>query len=420
MASDKFMITHYHNIMPMLKRIFYYGSYSKSDMEKAGDCGKSKYYSDATRIKYVFGDLLEERTNSAGEKAYSLRNNYFEDSQQHLMKFFALKSIDINKLIVSCYVLQTLYVKKQPLAFKDLKMKIMASPYILDENADPLFGESTLTNWVNDMVRSGILTKTGLKYTVADNLLCEAVMERRTRDHLLLLTDFCSNVLPLSVCGGGIRTKLDQKYRSLFLFKHRYPGQIFDDETIWKLLVYIENKQPITFRYKSTPYKAPFLPYRIITEKASGRQYLFAVCLGGKKPTDYILRIDKLSAIKTSDGDRIAIPQSAELEARYSEVLRRSFSGIYIPRNAKAHPVTGTLVFLNGETEKIRRRFPEAVITQKDDTQSSAEIEVYNMDELKPWLRTNISTICLISSSDGTADKLKQEWKEWRKMYGID
>lgn len=59
------------------------------------------------------------------------------------------------------------------------------------------------------------------------------------------------------------------------------------------------------------------------------------------------------------------------------------------------------------------------MIAPVDETHSSTEIEVYNLDELKPWLRTHINRIRLTESSDGTARELEKELEEWRMMYDV-
>ena len=422
--QGKGFIKHYDSITAMLKTIFYYGTYSEKDMKAEKGFEHSKYHDDMITIRYVFGDMLVEHTNEAGKKAYSLRNDYFEDPQRLFTKFFALRSIAMDKLIVSCYVLQRLYRSRQPLAFREFKDEVMKSPYMFNDKGERLFSKRTLTKWVNDMVVCGLLQKQGsnmdAKYTVGDDLLCEGRLSRPTRDHLLLLTDFCSNVLPLSVCGGAIRHKLDMKYRSPFLFKHRYIGHFFHDDTIRKLLVYIAARQPVGFVYKDEDHQqGAFLPYRIVTDKASGRQYLFAVCIDGDLYTDYLLRIDKLAEITPSDKPCV-IPTPEALAQRYAGALRSSFAGLYLPRGRKRHMVTGRLTFRNDAKEEVLRRFPDAVIVPSDETHSSTEIQVYKMNELKPWLRSRIDRIRLTESSDGTALELKKEAEEWRKMYGID
>lgn len=419
MSSDSRFIKHYDNITPMLKLIFYYGSYSRKDMDETGACKKSKYYGDSKPLEYVFGDMLEKHVNASGEEALSLRNDYFEDPQRLLMKFFALQSISVNKLLVSLFLLQLLRIRNRPMSNKEIQEKVDSTGFTTDADGNPLFSEKTLYNWIDSMASCGILLKSdNKKYSLSDDLLCEGVMTQTVREKLLWLTEFCSNVLPLSVCGGSVRTKLRQDYRSLFLFKHRYPGQIFDDELIWKLLIYIQNRQPICFTYSSVAYHAPFLPCRIVTEKASGRQYLFAVCVNGDSLADYMLRVDKLRDVRPADKP-YAVPDAKTLEQRYTEALRHSFSGLYIPRGKKKKLVSGTLVFVKQAEREVLRRFPDAVITPVDDAHSSADIQVYQMDELKPWLRSNVSRIRLTASSDGTARELREELAEWRKMYGI-
>ena len=422
MAIEKDMITHYDNIVPMLKQLFYYGSDSLTDMGEKGIAQHSKCSEDIKPIKYIFGDLLEENTNANGNKVYRLRNNHFEDTQRFLMKFFALKRILVQRLCASLFVMQTL--SRKSLTFSEIFDRFLFTGCLIDEEGNELINKGTVRRWIKDLAKCGILRKTGKTYTLADRLLCEGELMRTTRENLLLLTDFCSNVLPLAICGGGIRTKLDMKYRSPFLFKHSYPGRIFDDETLWKLLVYIAYRQPISFSYPDNSsvknYPAPYLPYRIITDKFSGRQYLFLVSLQGKHRVPYLLRIDKMQHLKPAEDQSVTLPDEEELEKIYTDALRFSFSGINISRNRKKPPVTGRLVFRSDAEREVLRRFPEAVITPVDDTHSSTEIRVYNMNEMKPWLRSNLYRIRLTESSDGTAQELQKEWEEWRKMYGFN
>ena len=96
--QGKGFIKHYDSITAMLKTIFYYGTYSEKDMKAEKGFEHSKYHDDMITIRYVFGDMLVEHTNEAGKKAYSLRNDYFEDPQRLFTKFFALRSIAMDKL----------------------------------------------------------------------------------------------------------------------------------------------------------------------------------------------------------------------------------------------------------------------------------------------------------------------------------
>ena len=59
----------YSVVLPILEKVFYYGSYSAQDFAEAGICKNSTYFERQKTLRYVFGDLVEETKNAKGQKA---------------------------------------------------------------------------------------------------------------------------------------------------------------------------------------------------------------------------------------------------------------------------------------------------------------------------------------------------------------
>lgn len=394
----------YSTAVPFLEKVFYYGSYSVQDFAEAGICEKSKYFDMQKTLRYVFGDLLEETSNAKGQRALNLRIDHLYDPHRAFLRFFALKSFtSVGRLLRICYILQKINAEGSCTVKK------------LSEELDIISGgaesHSTIVRILNDMHSKGFLVKKGSEYSIAYDAA------KLKNSAVQFLIDFCTSAYPLSVCGSGILNKIDQHYESPFLFKHCHLGQIFNDETIWKLIVCIHNKQTVNITNKRGSILYDLLPYRIITNKETGRQYVFVVYTGEKDYDEYlILRLDK---IKKIDVLSVSDMSDEALQEKYETAFGYSFNGTAIIKRDE-EPAVGTLIYDNSFEWNIRKHFPDCEPFPVDDTHSKVEVKVNSFIELKPWLRVNADKVRLVESSDGVVDKLRDELAKWREMYDIE
>ena len=398
-------IKDYTNISEFLKKVFYYGTFSAADFEKMGMMKKSKYSYYKRILEYVFGDILHESKNMNGKKALGLCIDHFYDPHKYFLRFFAMKSYVSNKrLMMICFIFQLLsdgncYMIKD---IADAASEYCDSSYLNDVS---------LRRLLNDMTQKGITENTKNGYRIADHELYDVVPS----DDIAPLVDLCTNIYPLSICGDHVRSKLVKDYESPFLFKHRHLGQVFNDEMVWKLVTYIHEKKVMILSYTDKQF-CSLLPYRIITDEFSGRQYVFSVYVGSEGYHDLLLRIDKIKNISIDTASYV-VPDDTELENRYHEALKYSFTGTTVPYGKE--PDTGIIVFNKTAENEVRKRFPFADIEAFDDEHSKCTVTVNRMTELKPWLRVNMGRIKLIESSDDTVTELENELEEWRKMYEL-
>ena len=408
-------ITHYDNILPLLKKIFFYGSYSCGDLVAEDICGKTKYYESMRKLTYIFGDMLEEHTNSAGEKTMHLRTNHFENPHRAFLRFFALKSFtSIRKLLYICYILYQLG-ERGALSPAELITAAELEDFGVGDDVDT---SNTIRRAMHDMEENGLLVRvTRGKYALAHPTcadLCEG--EETPPVGLLRLIDLGTNIFPLSVCGSGLLLKLAPGYQSPFLFKFRYIGQVFNDEKIRQLLWYIQERCPVCVKYSNGDLRC-LVPWRIITDRETGRQYVFMVYAGEGDYSDLLLRLDRIRNIRP-ETYACAVPDGEELARRYAEALQYSFTGNSVSLDRP--PVTGTLLFDNAAEAIVRQRFPACCPEDAGNGRSRVRIQVNSLIELKPWLRIHMNGIRLIESADDTVRELDEEWIHWRKMYGLD
>lgn len=393
----------YSTATPFLEKVFYYGTYSSQDFAKAGICEKSKYSDMKKTLKYVFGDLVEEIRNSKGQKALDLRIDHLYDPHRAFLRFFALKSFtSVSRLFRICYILQRIN-SEGSCTVNELSDE-------LDIISDGAESRSTVVRLLKDMHSKGFLVKNGSAYSIAYDAA------KLKNSDVKLLVDFCTCAYPLSICGSGILNKIDQQYESPFLFKHCHLGQIFNDETIWKLMVCIHNRQTVNITTKRGSLLYDLLPYRIITSRETGRQYVFVVYTGEESYDEYLmLRLDN---IKKIDVLSVSDMSDETLREKYEAAFRYSFNGTAIIKRDE-EPAVGTLIYDNSFEWNIKLHFPDCEPVPVDDTHSKVEVKVNSFIELKPWLRVNADKVRLVESTDGIVDKLRDELMKWRKMYDI-
>ena len=393
----------YSTAQPILEKVFYYGSYSEQDFAEANICQKSKYFDRQKTLRYVFSNLIDETKNAKGQKALNLRIDHLYDPHRAFLRFFALKSFtSVGRLLRICYILQRINANGS-CTVRELSEELD----IISSGAE---SHSTVVRILNDMHSKGFLVKNGSAYSIAYD------SAKLKKGDIQLLVDFCTSAYPLSICGSGILNKIDQQYESPFLFKHRHLGQIFNDETLWKLIVCIHNRQIVNITTNRGILLYDLQPYRIITKKETGRQYVFAVYTGENEYNEYLIlrldRIKKIDILSVSD-----IPD-VTLREKYDTAFRYSFNGTTII-NRSDEPAVGTLIYDNSFEWNIRKYFPNCDPVTVDAAHKKIEVRVNSFTELKPWLRINADRVRLVDSSDGVVEELREELVKWREMYDI-
>ncbi len=407
-GKQREFIKDYNKIVPFLEKVFYYGTFSSEDYEKMDMMKKSKY-SDYKRIlEFAFRDVLYEKKNINGKKALGLRIDHFYDPHRAFLRFFTLKSfVSIERLFLTCYILKRIS-KKGKCTINDICIGL-DEVSVDDEVKDR---KSTISRIIKNMVDYGFLIKKGSAYSINTGA------KTLNNVALLNLIDICTNAYPISICGSCIQNKIDQNYQSPFLIKHLHLGQIFNDELIWKLLIYANEKKQLCIELKKGIKLRELLPYRIITNRETGRQYLFAIYVGTNNFDEYLmLRLDKISDIKI-EASECEIPDDTVLKEKYDTAFRYSFNGTtFLKRDQQ--PESGILVYDKSFEWNIKKHFPYSDAVSVDEKHNKVSIKVNTLTELKPWLRRNYDKVSLVESSDDTVDKMCDELKKWRKMYGI-
>ena len=195
-------------------------------------------------------------------------------------------------------------------------------------------------------------------------------------------------------------------------------GNIFNDEIVWQLVAHACNKQHICIYHAKGTELHDLLPYRIITNHETGRQYVFVVYVGNDNYDEYLLiRLDRIKKIEAEKTECV-IPDDNVLAEKYDTAFRYSFNGTNkLQRNQE--PQEATIEYSASFEWNIKMHFPDCVPDTAGDGLKRVRVKVNSCIELKPWLWRHSREVRLVDSSDGTLNKMKDELTKWREIYEL-
>ena len=405
----------------IIKRLFYYGCYSEKDALELEGLKRFDRYKNF--LQYAFGDHLEEITlETSGEKALHFRTDEFEMPFNILLDIYTMTNISSTEFILFLKLMNFFTGKNQKKQFTSVQ--IYTNIDVI--NSGKYVSDRTFQRKLQELADYGYLTSEGkgkFLYSKPESIL--NALDESSIYRLTALTDFCRNIYHPAVCGHYLMDTLSvinqQKsisYDTLFLCKHLHMGQVLEDEKLWKLLTAIHEKKTISLHYKGILYQH-LQPHKIIINETDGRRYVFCIILENGRNGGILYRLGNILEI-TIEKKKKEIPltliSEEEADKIYHDLLDKSFTG-KCPLRKKLQ--TGILIYKKDFYYEIQKHFPEATPEPEDEFHDKIHIEVNSLTEMKPWLRKNLGKVRLTDTSDGTAEELEQELKEWRAMYGI-
>lgn len=281
-----------------------------------------------------------------------------------------------------------------------------------------VFDESTVRKKLKEYIESGIICseKSGRR-----------MMYKRTDDvELPDMTDalnFYSEVAPCGVIGSFL---LDKQSNSAdnFSFKHHYITSAMDSDVIASLFIAMQKKSVITVtnmsRRSSESHKNRIIPLRIFISVQNGRQHLLAY-----QPDFNVIksfRIDYLSDVKIEEPS----PRFDELRAELDEMQTKMW-GVTPRKNHNGaenqEHVEFTVKISDGEEHIVRRLYREkriGKIIKQDEHTYTFTADVYETNEMIPWIRTFICRITRLNfSNKALQQQFRDDIEEMYRMYGI-
>ncbi len=403
------LIKNFENIRAYLREFYVYGFKSRTEYDLKS---ARSYDNERRRIESWLGDHIRSSQTADGKNIFlsidsrTLQHNPFYKAWK--AKSFTDRDITLHFILFD--ILHTPAVQKslnELLSDIDTYLRIFPEPLSFDA--------STVRKKLKEYIEEGLIRteKQGrqLLYARAPTL---------DRAPLTDIIDFFSEAAPCGVIGSFLQDALPS-HTDPFTFKHHYMTQAIDSDILARLFDAIHAKRAITAtnlgRHSNRPKTIRLIPLKIYISVQSGRQHLIAFHEKANRLTSY--RLDYLSNI-----------QAAEVCSRF-DALRTQLAaaepymwGVNCRSSLKhLEHVEFEIQIAEHEqfiVQRLEREKRGGTVTQIDARHYRYTADVFDTNEMLPWIRSYLSRIISIRFSNRTAEnKWKADLDAMYQIYGI-
>ncbi len=401
------LIKNFEKIRAYMREFYVYGFKSRSEY----DCKSARSYDDERRrIESWLGEYMHFSQTPEGKNVF-LSVDTRVAKQNPLYKAWKAKSFTDGDITLHFAVFDVLHTPEVKKTLSELVTEI-------DSRLEGAmsFDESTLRKKLKEYADLGIIRmeKDGRK-----------VLYSRSEDtdlsELWDAVDFFSEVAPCGVVGSFLQDKAPSR-DSVFSFKHHYMTSAVDSDVLATLFDAMAKKSYVTVdnlsRGRREMRTLRLVPLKIYISAQNGRQYLIAYMEKTGRLHSY--RLDYLSDVRigepcsTFDELREDL-QSAEaymwgVNCRFSNHPKE-----HVEFEIRVEPHEHFIV------QRLQREKRCGTVEKIDDSHYRYVAEVFNTEEMLPWIRTFLCRITKMNFSNRTIEnRFKADLLEMYRMYGID
>ncbi len=404
------LVKNLKHIRSYMRDFYLFGFKSREDYAEKS---LRSYDDERRRLESWLGEYMGFRRTAEGKQTFISIDSR---STRHnpLFNAWKAKSFTDGDITLHFILFDILLSAKVPISLSDM-LDLIDAEYLSRFDDPILLDESTVRKKLKEYAEEGILTisREGKRavYSLPQSEPLELTKE---------ILDFYSEVAPCGVIGSFL---LDKGYcgYDAFAFKHHYITGAIDSELLLSAFYTISQKRYAEITSVSGKRKREsatrVLPLQIFVSVQSGRQYLMVWYPEGKRICAY--RLDYIIGIKP-----LEICDSFDEYLERLEADKRHMWGV-VTRSSVSDTkhIDFTIHSEDNEEHILRRLMRERrcggiEIIDKNTYRFSAD--VYDANELLPWIKTFICRIVDINIEDKSLEeKFKTDLRNMYGMYGI-
>ena len=402
------LVKNFNLIRDYMREFYVYGFKSRDEYDKKSS---RSYDNERRRIESWLGEYMQFRKTSDGKNVFiSVDSRVIKKNP--LYSAWKAKSFTDGDITLHFIIFDILHNPDISLSLFEITQRI---DEILSQFEQPrFFDESTVRKKLKEYVLEGLLTteKAG-----------KTVYYRRSENNVIYSKEavgLASEIMPCGVVGSYIQDKsgYDNKY---FAFKHHYITSVLDSEILYTLLEAMHDKKYVRIQFVNksrNDYEAYIVPLRIYISVQSGRQHVIAYVPKSKRITSF--RVDNIISVKIEekcvDFDRLR----GKLDKIKNNIWGVSTQGI---SNERMEYVEFTVKYSDDETfihNRLEREKRCGKVERIDKNTSRFYAEIFDSNELIPWIRTFICRITDIKFSNKSIERqFKKDLDEMYVLYGL-
>lgn len=402
------LIKNFEKIRDYMREFYVYGFKSRDEYDKKS---ARSYDNERRRIESWLGDYMGFRQSENGKNVF-LSIDSRSSSRNPLYDVFKSKSFTDGDITLHFILFDILHSSDVELTLTDIIENV--EDYLLCFENPMEFDESTVRKKLKEYVSLGLLNcrKEGKKTFYSrtadtDISLCSCAIE------------FFAEAGLCGVIGSYMLDKTENE-NEYFSFKHHYITHALESEVLCGLFESISEKRWVNLINNPRRYdrerEETVLPIRIFVSVQSGRRYLAAY---SKISRNFkMFRLDYISNIIPSE----ECEEFDCLREKFAELEKNMWGVGYSGKNGLEH-VEFTVHIGRNEQHIYKRLMREkrcGNVERIDENTAKFTADVYDSNEMLPWIRTFICRITSLEMSNKLVEnRFRMDMTDLYRMYGI-
>lgn len=399
------LIKHFQRIREYMHEFYIYGFRSRDHIHKRS---KRSYDNEKRRLESYLKDYMSFQYINSKLVFLSIDNRHL--AHNPLYKVFESKSFTDKSITLHFILLDILYKPSIQLSLKEIVYYV--DEYLSYFDYPIYFDESTIRKKLNEYIQLGIIKTLKINH--------QNIYQRTTDFDIKKYEDtllFFSEASILGIPGHYLLNRIE--HHDYFRFKHHYISYAIDSEIIYLLFLAMNQKRYIIINthnpktHKENSFYV--IPLKIYMSSQTGRSHLLAYTHHFKSIKTY--RIDYINKISLQD----ICPSFDTYRQKLNNNASHIWSIQYIPYHLEhVEFIVQVDKYENYIYQRLIREKRIGTIIQIDDTHYSFQADVYDSNELMPWIRTFICRITELHFSNRSVEnRLKEDIERMYEMYEI-
>lgn len=411
MSDFQELIKSFPKTREYVRDFFVYGFKTRDEFKEKSP---RTYDNERRRLESWLGDYVRKDHVSGGSNiSLAIDSNLLDTNP--LFQVWKTKSFTDNDIVLHFLILDLLQGGKTLTAEE-------ITEHLLTEY-EALFDVQTVRRKCNAYAREGLLQKTKVGKTVVFSLDRTLSDRISSDDNILDALAFYQIAECFGIVGNYLTDQLDHHNES-FRVKHSFCVHTLEEEILMSLLDAMNRKMNVHLEMKSSKNgmtnTADCTPLQIFTSTRSGRRFL---C--GYAPVSKRFTCHRLDTIRTVT--------FLEPSPEYDELLsmldrnRRYLWGVSFQGNESRHLdrlVMKVQVLEPSEqyiVNRLKQEGRNGTLTRIEPNVYQYEIEVFDANEMLPWIRTFTGRILSLECTDKWVEqRFYQDLQAMYRLYQID
>lgn len=288
---------------------------------------------------------------------------------------------------------------------------------------ETFFDIQTVRRKCNAYQKEGLLQKRKTGKTVVYSLDNSLALWLTSNKNILDALAFFQLAGNLGIIGNQLMDQLDY-HNQTFRVKHSFLVHTLEDEILLDLLNAINQKKSIALEIKSSKRgiinKANCVPLQIFISTRSGRRFLCAYVDRSKRFTCF--RLDTIKSVTSLEREEAYEELQIKLNRNRKQLWGVSFQG---QERHHLDKLTMTIQVMEPEesyiVDRLKREGRGGIVTKTATNIYQYETEVFDCNEMLPWIRTFIGRILSLECSAKSVERrFYQDLQTMYQMYQID